>query len=92
VGSQVTIFGSGFTPDNSINFGIGGALHVPSHQNGTVLYFTIPETIGPCSAVEATSRIRCMAPAMIVQPGTYEIVVVNAQGQKSNTVSFKVTR
>jgi hypothetical protein len=79
VGTQVTIFGSGFTSDNGIEFGIDGALHAPSHQNGTVLYFTVPESIGPCSSVEATSRIRCMAPAMIVRPGTYEIVVVNTQ-------------
>jgi hypothetical protein len=92
VGTQVTIFGSGFTSDNSIDFGIGGALHTPSQQNGTVLYFTIPENIGPCSSVEAASRIRCMAPAMMVRPGTYEIVVVNAQRQKSNMVSFMVTR
>jgi hypothetical protein len=92
VGTQVTIFGSGFTSDNSVGFGIGGALHVPSHQNGTVLYFTIPENIGPCSSVEATSRTRCLAPAMMVRPGTYEIVVVNSQRQKSNMVSFMVTR
>ena len=91
VGAQVKIFGSGFTSDNSIDFGIGGALHAPSQQNGTVLYFTIPESIGPCSGVEATSRIRCLAPAMIVRPGTYQIVVVNSQMQKSNIVSFTVT-
>jgi hypothetical protein len=91
IGTAVTITGSGFSPTgNAIRFGIGGTIDVPSHQNGTVVDFTIPEYIGPCSLI-AYKLIRCMAPAMVVRPGIYQISVVNAQQQSSNEVSFTVT-
>ena len=64
---------------------------MPSHQDGTALDFTIPEYIGPCSLMVNSSTTRCMAPAMAVRPGIYQIFIVNAQHQSSNVLSFTVT-
>jgi hypothetical protein len=91
VGTQVMITGAGFTSDNTVRFGFGGAIHLPSSQNGTVIYFIIPNAVGPCSFVGNTSTTRCMAPAMLVHSGTYPISVETAPSQSSNSMSFKVT-
>lgn len=90
VGTQVTLYGSGFTQDNRVRFANGGAVHVPSFNNGTMLYFTIPSVVGPCDWVGDTSPIRCLAAGAAVTNGTYPISVENAYGQ-SNTINFVVT-
>jgi hypothetical protein len=90
VGTQVAINGSGFTQNNRIRFASGGAVNVPSYNNGTLLYFTIPSYVGPCDWVGDTSPYRCLAPAQQVTPGNYQISVENQNGV-SNFVTFVVT-
>lgn len=90
VGTQVAIYGSGFTQDNRVRFGSGGAVHVPSYNNGTLLYFTVPTYVGPCDWVGDTSEIRCLAAASQVTPGMYQMSVDNSNGQ-SNVTNFTVT-
>jgi hypothetical protein len=90
VGTQVAIRGTGFTQDNRVRFGSGGAVHVPSYNNGTLLYFTIPSYVGPCDWVGDTSPIRCLAAAMQVGPGAYPISVENENG-KTTEQNFTVT-
>jgi len=91
VGTQVAIYGNGFTQDNRVHFGVGGAVHVPSYNGGTLLYFTIPTAVGPCSWAGDTSPIRCFVADQQVLPGTYQISVENTNGQ-SNSINFVVTQ
>jgi hypothetical protein len=84
IGTSVMIQGSGFTPrDNNIQF------HGPtdflagspvSSETGTSLHFTVT----PCPSRE----LQC--PTFFVRPGTYSVVVINANG-KSNEAKFTVT-
>jgi|GEM_PF-2280561 len=90
VGTQVTIYGTNFTQDNTVQFGTGGAVRVPSYNNGTMIYFTIPSVVGPCSYVGDTSPIRCLAAAQEVTPGNYVISVSNTYGQ-TGQISFSVS-
>jgi peptidoglycan hydrolase-like protein with peptidoglycan-binding domain len=90
VGTQVAIYGSGFTQDNRVHFGVGGAIHVPSYNNGTLLYFTIPTAVGPCSWAGDTSPIRCLVADQQVMPGVYQISVENINGV-SGSLGFTVT-
>ena len=90
VGTQVTISGWGFTSDNTIRFGIGGAMHVAAANNGTTLNFIIPTRVGPCSYAGDTSPIRCFVADTLVVPNIYTLSVSNANGQ-SNTLQFTVT-
>ena len=89
VGTVITLYGNGFTKDNTIHFGSGGAVHVASY-NGTTLTFTIPSYAGPCDYVGDTSPVRCMAAVQQVQPGLYNVSVSNANGQ-SAVQTFTVT-
>lgn len=90
IGTTVTIYGSGFTQDNKVRFGSGGAVHAPSYNNGTILYFTIPSVVGPCDWAGDTSPVRCLAVGQQVVPGQYQISVENQNGQ-SGSQTFTVT-
>lgn len=89
-GTVVTMYGSGFTQDNTVHFGSGGAMHVASSNGGTMLTYTIPQGVGPCDYVGDTSLVRCMVAIQQVQPGMYNISVSNSNGQ-SGTLPFSVT-
>jgi hypothetical protein len=87
VGTQVVLYGSGFSAyDNTVHFGIGGTQHAVS-QNGTSIYFTIPSYVSPCD-VNQTYAI-CAQLAQQVTPGSYPIYVSNQNGV-SQTVNFQV--
>lgn len=90
IGTQVTIYGSGFTQDNRVHFGGGGAIHVPSYSNGTMLYYTIPSSVGPCNWVGDTSPVHCLVADAQVTLGQYQISVDNENGQ-SGSATFTVT-
>ena len=90
VGTTVTIYGSGFTQDNKVLFGNGGAVHVPSYNNGTMIYFTVPSAVGPCDWAGDTSQVRCLAVGQPVVPGAYQISVENQNGP-SGSQTFTVT-
>ncbi|HVU75559.1 MAG TPA: IPT/TIG domain-containing protein [Candidatus Paceibacterota bacterium] len=87
VGTQVVLTGSNFTSDNTVHFGNGGTMHVPSY-NGNTIYFTIPSYISPCDVV--TPGNVCATYAQQVTPGVYQIYVQNSYGQ-SVQQSFTVT-
>lgn len=90
VGQQITIVGTGFTNDNRVHFGQGGAVHVPSYNNGTTLYLTIPSVVGPCDWAGDTSPIRCFAAGQQVMNGSYEIYIENQNGM-TGKLNFTVT-
>ena len=83
-GTTVTIYGSGFTANNSILI-TGGALvpNVAATNNGTTLSFTVPNTIGP----DCFGQQMCPEWARILSPGTYDLSVRSTNGV-SNAVSF----
>lgn len=85
VGTQVVLQGSGFsTTDNTIHFGIGGTMHVPS-VNGTTIYYTVPAYISACDIAGPG----CGAPAQLVTSGSYPVYVTTGSGT-SQTLSFQV--
>jgi peptidoglycan hydrolase-like protein with peptidoglycan-binding domain len=86
VGSTVTIYGSGFTNDNTVHFGSGVVMHVPSY-NGTSISFTAPSALEPLCYF---SEPRCAMPARQVTPGVYGVSVQNSNGT-SNSIQFTVT-
>lgn len=90
VGSTISIHGSNFTSDNSVHFGIGGAMHIRSQNGGTLIYYTIPRFVSPCDFVEDRLGHRCMAPSQPVTPGTYGLYVSNTHGE-TKAQKFEVT-
>lgn len=89
IGTQITIQGSGFSAyDNTVRFGSGGTMHVPSY-NGTTIYYTVPQYLSPCD-VTASSGV-CAQYLQIVTPGTTYPLSVSNGSATSNTVNFTVT-
>lgn len=86
VGTSVTIRGSGFTSDNTILFGSGVVIHVPS-KNGTSLTFEVPNGLTPACFY---STPRCLVATRMTTPGDYAVSVRNAHGT-SNAITFTVT-
>lgn len=86
VGTSVTIGGSGFTSDNTILFGSGVVIHVPS-KNGTSLTFDVPNGLTPACFY---STPRCLVATRMTTPGDYSVSVRNAHGT-SNAITFTVT-
>ncbi len=84
-GSQVTIIGTGFTSTNNTVTFAGNPI-TGLNSNGTSLTFTVPSAINP-SCYYSTPQ--CLAPAVIIQPGAYDVTVTNANGA-SNVVNFTV--
>jgi Putative peptidoglycan binding domain len=86
IGTQVQLIGSGFSAyDNTVRFGIGGTQHLPSQNNGTVMYYTIPAYVSACDLIGTL----CGAPVSLVSPGTYQISVTNSSGSTAQ-LSFNV--
>lgn len=85
-GTQIAIQGAGFsTYDNTVRFGNGGTMHVPSY-NGTTIYYTIPQYLSPC---DVSTNTVCPMYLQFVTPGVYPVSVQNGSGT-SNTVNFTV--
>lgn len=91
VGTTVTLTGKGFTDDNTIKFGSGVIVHVPSYDNGTRLIFNVPEYLNPaCYYSNPACMTASFAPSQQVTPGSYDVRVENGSGE-SNKKTFKVT-
>lgn len=87
VGSQVTLYGSGFSAfDNVVHFSYGGLRNVSSVSNGTAINFTIPHSISPCDTIFGSCAVNPTA----VTPGTYPIFVTSGSGT-TQTLNFSVT-
>ena len=85
VGDSITLKGSGFSASgNSIRIG-EGYLHGVSSAGGTSLTFSLPETLTRCPP----GTPPCLAPAILLVEGTYQVSVVNANGA-SNGLPLKV--
>lgn len=85
-GTLLTLTGNNFHPtDNAVHFGVGGLQHVPSFNNGTTIYYTVPQYISSCDFVVGA----CGAPITQVQAGTYPVYVVSQNGT-SQTLNFYV--
>jgi len=98
VGTQVTIYGTGFISNgctayycgnngittNTINFG-GSVIQNVYSYNGTSLTFTVPSSLNTCYSGQYC--IQMYAP---VNPGTYPVSVTNINGT-SNSVNFIVS-
>lgn len=86
VGTQIAIYGTGFDAyNNTVHFGIGGTMHVPSY-NG-IIYYTVPAYVTPCDV--STSGTVCAQYAQQVTPGSYPIYITTGTGT-SNTSTFQV--
>ncbi len=90
VGTQVTVYGSGFSKEwNSVNFG-GGVVGRWSSDNGTSIAFSIPSEVK--AGIECYTAAPCpLSPLSVrpITPGTYNVSVTNANGT-SNSVQFTV--
>ena len=89
VGASVTIVGDGFTATgNKIKFGSLGVENNPKYilnsSDGKKITFTVP-----LSNFLACWASGCEAPALLTQPGKYEVSVINDNGT-SNQVQFTV--
>lgn len=87
IGTTVTLRGTGYTADNTISFGYGSIVHVPSTDNGTTLTFTIPSSLNPACFY---STPRCMVATRLTIDGAYNVSVTNTNGT-SNSMTFTVT-
>jgi peptidoglycan hydrolase-like protein with peptidoglycan-binding domain len=87
IGSQVTVYGSGFSSTgNTVNLGAGVIPNITS-SNGSSLTFTVPTGINLACFY---SQPRCLVATQQLTPGTYKISVENSNHVKSNEVSFTV--
>ncbi|MDD5720833.1 MAG: IPT/TIG domain-containing protein [Candidatus Pacebacteria bacterium] len=90
VGTQVTIYGTGFNnnyaSNNAINFGMSIIPNAYS-SNNTSMTFTVP-TYTNSACLYSTPA--CVIPQYQIIPGTYPIFVTNTNGI-SNVVYFTVT-
>ena len=87
VGTEVTLRGTRFSDDSIVRMGDGMITDVDASNNGRTLTFTIPDYMGEyCPPDEACTMI-----AHEVDPGDYEIRVVNDDERTSNSVTFTVT-
>jgi hypothetical protein len=85
IGDTVTISGTGFTSTaNAITFGIG-YLHGVASADGASLRFALPAALTPCPP----SAQVCVALAVLLTPGAYQVSVVNANGS-SNGMPLQV--
>lgn len=92
IGAQVVLNGFGFSSSgNTVHFGNGGSANVPAFNNGTMIFFTIPNFVNPCNLVNSFGFSSCSVPSQQIFPGnTYPVFVTNAQGQQTGTIFFNV--
>jgi peptidoglycan hydrolase-like protein with peptidoglycan-binding domain len=83
IGTQIMLIGNGFnSTDNTVHFGIGGTLHVPSSNNGTVIYYTVPQYVNPCDL--ASQGNLCSINVQPLLPGPVQVSVSNGNGTSQN--------
>jgi hypothetical protein len=88
IGTQVMIYGSGFSAaDNTVHFGFGAIPNLSS-TDGTHITFTVPEYLNPSCYY---SNPRCLIATQQTSPGNYAVSVSNVSGQ-SSTINFTVTQ
>lgn len=86
VGTLVTLKGTSFTKTgNQVSFGYGSIMNLES--SGNLITFTVPESLTPACYY---STPRCLIATKLTAPGTYSVMVTNANGT-SNSVKFTVT-
>lgn len=85
-GIYITIYGSGFTASDSIQFSDLGTYMAHNYVNSGTLTFTPPSSLSNCS-ISGTS---CTGGMTLVKNGPYNIRVINGKGT-SNVVPFTVT-
>lgn len=101
-GKQITITGTGFdTHNNDIGFtkvrekgqetlyGTGYLNNVQS-KDGRTLTFELPQSVGVCPFDTIEGGGTCIAIALVLDEGDYEVFVFNKNG-KSNSVPFAIT-
>lgn len=86
-GTFVTIRGTGFDSTSQIVIGNGGISNVSVNGTGTVLTFTMPDSLG----AYCLPGHPCPMYLMLLKAGTYTLNVRNADGTNSNGVSFTLT-
>ena len=85
VGDSITLRGSAFaSSDNAIKIG-AGYHHGVASTGGTSLTFALPAALTPCPP----GTQACIALALVVTPGTYQLSVLNANGT-SNQLPLQV--
>ena len=90
-GTQVMLYGSGFTSyGNTVHFGNGGTMNLSS-ANGSNIYFTIPATVSGCDITSGYGTA-CPLYAQMITPGVYPMYVTNSYGQNSNVMYFTVNQ
>lgn len=100
VGTTVTIYGQGFTPDSIVHFGNGAIVNPiisnvygiactnsPTCQSGIMqsITFAVPTYLSAYCA----ANVACPQYAQMVTPGSYAVTVSNVNGT-SNTNTFQV--
>jgi len=92
VGDVIKVQGSGFTRDNDIEFrsskNAAAYINRVVSSDGRTLTFTIPDAFSACAF--STMNGACIALAIGLLPGSYDISVLNANGQ-SNASVFTLT-
>jgi len=79
VGTDVIVYGAGFTENNNtVHFGSGIVPFLRSSNNGTILSFKVPSTLTGYGSQSVFNQ-------------SYEVYVTNSYGQNSNRVNFAVT-
>jgi hypothetical protein len=86
IGTNVTIAGTGFNSTSQIVLQ-NGAIHPQVTESGTVITFTVPESVG----AYCTSGQACPMYALLLKPGNYALSVRNDDGAESNAVRFTLT-
>ena len=85
VGDAITLRGSGFAAtDNAIKIG-EGYLHGVAAAGMASLTFTLPPALTPCPP----GTQACIALALLVTPGEYQVSVVTPKGA-SNALTLRV--
>lgn len=92
IGTTVTIFGSRFDSNTTVNFGSGSSVGPDVRViNSNTLTFRVPEMLLPSCAYPAPGRpFVCMIAGAQTTPGNYQISVKNNNGT-SNSATFTVT-
>ncbi len=85
VGTNVMIYGSGFSSTNTVLFD-GGPVNNVVSNSGTSMTFNVPEYVG----IDCAPNMYCTMIARQITLGTHPVVVRNSNGV-SNTLYYTVT-
>jgi len=89
IGVSFVITGTGFSPhSNTVNFGIGGSRNVSSYNYGTLIMYSVPNTLTQCDVL----MVSCQPTLQEVKAGKYSVSVSNNLGQVTKNVSVTVLK